>query len=200
MTNLRLYVTTSDYYNHLIPGFAHLLNRYWSANQEVTFLCYTKPSYSLPNNFSVFSLGPPATFGNEIPEWSEGRRGVHDEPYPTPRWTDSLIPVVENMTDEHFILMQIDCFINRPVELDKIELLRSFLNFSDVAKIDLTLDRTFYTHYLYAIMERSRSSSVTRTPTTGPLYKRQYGEGTISCICSSQIGVPGISRGSAWMK
>ena len=97
----------------------------------------------------MFSLGLPATFGNDIPEWSEGRRGVNAEPYPTPRWTDSLIPFVKNMTDEHFILMQIDYFINRPVELDKIELLKSFLNFSEVAKIDLTLDLTRYSHDLY---------------------------------------------------
>lgn len=150
MANLRLYVTTSDYYNPLIPGFAHLFNKYWSPDQEVTFWCYTRPSYSLPNNFSICSLGPPANFGNEIPEWSEGRRGVRNEPYPTPRWTDSLLPFVQSMTDEHFILMQIDYFINRPVELDKIELLKSFLCFSDVAKIDLTLDRTYHTHYLYA--------------------------------------------------
>jgi hypothetical protein len=146
MANLKVYVTTSDYYNHLMPGFAYLFNRYWSSNQEVTFLCYTKPSYCLPDNFSMFSLGTSESFGNEGPEWAEdGSRSN-----PTPKWTDSLRPIFEHMADEHFILLQIDYFINRPVELDKIDFLRSFLDRRDVAKIDLTLDRTRDLHNLYA--------------------------------------------------
>jgi hypothetical protein len=146
MAKLKVYVTTSDYYNHLIPGFAYLFNKYWSPNQEVTFLCYTKPSYSLPDNFSMLSLGPPESFGNEVPEWAESRRA-----YPTPKWTDSLRPIFERMADEHFILLQIDYFINRPVELNKIELLKSFLSRRDVAKIDLALDRVRYLHKPYAM-------------------------------------------------
>jgi hypothetical protein len=150
MTNLRVYVTTSDYYNHLIPGFAYLFNQYWSPNLDVTILCYTKPGYSLPDNFSMLSLGPPEIFGNEVPEWAQGRRGIPGESYPTPKWTDSLTPVFEHIPDEHFVLLQIDYFINRPVELDKIEILRSFLHSRHVAKIDLTLDITRYSYSPYA--------------------------------------------------
>lgn len=150
MANPKVYVTTSDYYNHLIPGFAYLFNKYWSPNQDATFLCYTKPSYSLPDNFSIVSLGPPERFGNEVPEWTEGRRGMPGESYPTPKWTDSLIPVFERMTDEHFILMQIDYFLNRQVQLDKIEFLKNFLCSREVVKIDLTQDLTRYLHRVYA--------------------------------------------------
>jgi hypothetical protein len=150
MASLKVYVTTSDYYNHLIPGFAYLFNKYWSPNQEVTFLCYTMPSYSLPDNFSMLSLGRPEHFGNDVPEWGEGRRGIHGENYPTPKWTDSLRPTFERMRDEHFILLQIDYFLNRPVELEKIELLKSFLSRRDVAKIDLTLDLARYRHHTFA--------------------------------------------------
>jgi hypothetical protein len=149
MANLNVYVTTSDYYNHLIPGFAYLFNKYWSPDQGATFLCYTMPSYSLPDNFSMVSLGPPERFGNNVPEWTKGRRGVGGEPYPTPRWTDSLTPIFESMADEHFILLQIDYFINQPVELDKIEFLRSFLSSREVAKIDLTQDLTRNSHKAY---------------------------------------------------
>ena len=151
MVNLRVYVTTSDYYNHLIPGFSYLFNKYWSPDQEVTILCYTKPSYSLSDNFSMLSLGRPESFGNEVLEWTQTRRGIYGDPYPTPRWTDSITPIIEHMADEHFILLQIDYFINRPVELDKIELLRKYLRSRDVAKIDLTLDRTYFPHKVYAI-------------------------------------------------
>lgn len=150
MVNLKVFVTTSDYYNHLIPGFAYLFNKYWSPNQEVTFLCYTIPSYSLPDNFSMLSLGSPEHFGNEVSEWAAGRRGIHGETYPTPKWTDSLRPIFERLEDEHFILLQIDYFINRPVQLEKIELLKSFLSRRDVAKIDLTLDLARYRHHLFA--------------------------------------------------
>ena len=147
MGNLKVYVTTSDYYNHLIPGFAYLFNGYWSPHQEVTILCYTKPNYSLPDNFSMFSLGPSESFGNRGPEWAD-REGIRS--YPTPKWTESLRPIFEQMTDEHFILLQIDYFLNRFVQLDKIELLRGFLDRSAVVKIDLTLDRARQLHNLYA--------------------------------------------------
>src|SRR5688572_24969273 len=102
MASLRVYVTTSDYYNHLIPGFTYLFNKYWSTDQQVTFLCYTKPSFTLPSNFSLLSLGPPENFGNEVPEWAKGRRGIKGELYPTPQWTDSLRPVFERLADPHF--------------------------------------------------------------------------------------------------
>ena len=147
MPNLKIYVTTSDYYNHLIPGFAYLFNDYWSPIQEVTILCYTKPSYSLPDNFTMVSLGPAESFGNGGPEWADGMEGNHS--LPTPKWTDSLRPVFEHLRDEHFILLQIDYFLNRRVQLEKIEVLKTFLRRSDVVKIDLTLDRARQLHNPY---------------------------------------------------
>lgn len=179
MANLKVYVTTSDYYNHLIPGFAYLFNKYWSANQDATFLCYTKPSYSLPDNFSMVSLGPPERFGNKVPEWTRGRRGIRGEPYPTPKWTDSLTPIFERMTDEHFILLQVDYFINKPVELDKIEFLRCFLCSREVAKIDLTQDLTRYSHRLYATQAGiqvvvSDQNAEYRSSLQAAIWKRDY--------------------------
>jgi hypothetical protein len=150
MADLKVFVTTSDYYNHLMPGFAYLFNRYWSSKQEVHILCYTKPSYALPENFSMTSLGSPTSFGNEIPEWAEGRRGAGAELWPTPQWTNSLRPLFERLTDAHFILMQIDYFLARPVAVDRIAFLMSFLCSRNVAKIDLTLDRARFPHSLYA--------------------------------------------------
>lgn len=179
MSKLRVYVTTSDYYNHLIPGFAYLFNKYWSADQEVTFLCYTNPSYSLPSNFSLLSLGPSESFGNEIAEWAKGRRGIKGEPYPTPRWTDSLRPLFEELADAHFILLQIDYFIDRPVELDKIELLKCFLHSGPVAKIDLTLDLNRYSHSLYAYhgniqIIASDQSAKYRSSLQAAIWRRDY--------------------------
>jgi hypothetical protein len=63
MANLKVYVTTSDYYNHRIPGFAYLFNKYWAPNQGV---CYQMPSYSLPDNFSTRSLASHGSVGNRF--------------------------------------------------------------------------------------------------------------------------------------
>src|SRR3982750_3760737 len=43
--------------------------------QEVTILCYTVPDCEVPSNFLLESLGDPADVGNDIGEWSPGRRG-----------------------------------------------------------------------------------------------------------------------------
>jgi hypothetical protein len=179
MVSLKVYVTTSDYYNHLIPGFAYLFNKYWSANQEATFLCYTMPNYSLPDNFSMVSLGPPERFGNHVREWTRGRRGLNGEPYPTPKWTDSLIPIFKRLTHEHFILLQIDYFINKPVELRKIEFLRGFLSSREVAKIDLTQDLTRYSHKLYPTAQDfqiviSDQQAEYRSSLQAAIWKRDY--------------------------
>jgi hypothetical protein len=148
---MKILVTTSDYYNPLARGFAYLFNRHWCDRQEVTLLCYSPPYDSLPSNFEVVSLGEGKHFGNEIPEWSSGRRGKHfNEPYPTPRWTDSLIPFFAGIREEHFILLQIDYFIHRAVELEKIAFLRRYCEREDVVKIDLSRDRAFFPHTLFA--------------------------------------------------
>jgi hypothetical protein len=148
---MKVFVTTSDYYNPLARGFAHLFNRHWSARQQVTLLCYTPPRDPLPSNFQVASLGDGRDFGNDIPEWQPGRRGKHfQELYPTPKWTDSLAPYFDQIREEHFILLQIDYFIHRPVELEKIEMLRRYCEREDVVKIDLSRDRAHFPHTQFA--------------------------------------------------
>jgi hypothetical protein len=154
---MKIFVTTSDYYNPLAPGFAYLFNRYWDARQEVTLLCYSPPKVPLPSNFEVVSLGDGGHFGNEVPEWSPGRRGKHfDEPYPTPRWTDSLTPIFDRLEQEHFILLQIDYFIHRPVEREKIAFLTGYLEQKNVVKIDLSRDRAFFPHSLVELKKGMR--------------------------------------------
>ncbi len=154
---MRIFVTTSDYYNPLARGFAHLFNRHWSDRQEVTMLCYAPPRDPLPSNFEVLSLGDGRDFGNDIPEWAPGRRGKHfKELYPTPRWTDSIAPYFERLRDEHFILLQIDYFIHRAVELEKIELLQQYCKREDVVKIDLSRDRAFFPNTPFATREGTK--------------------------------------------
>jgi hypothetical protein len=149
---MRVFVTTSDWYNPIIPAFAELFNRYWSRTQEVTILGYTPPECSFPGNFSFHSLGDPRAFGNDVTEWSHGRRGRHfDEPYPTPRWSDSLKGWIATLPDRWFILLQIDYFIHRPVNVMQIQRLARYLDDENVAKIDLSTDRYHSPHAEYAL-------------------------------------------------
>src|SRR4051812_48252456 len=148
---MKIFVSTSDYYNPLARGFAYLFNRHWSDRQQVTLLCYSPPPDRLPSNFEVVSLGHGRDFGNDIPEWAPGRRGKHfNELYPTPRWTDSLVPFFNRVTDETFVLLQVDYFIHRPVELQKIAHLLRYFDRSDVVKIDLSRDRAFFPNAPFA--------------------------------------------------
>ena len=147
---MNVYVTTSDWYNPILPAFAHLFNRYWSPVQPVTVLGYSDPACELPPNFSFRSLGSAREFGNDVPEWSEGRRGRDfREPFPTPRWSDSLKRWLHRTPDPCFILMQIDYFIHRPVQVRQIDALQKCLADENVMKIDLSSDRHYFPHSHY---------------------------------------------------
>lgn len=147
---MRVFVTTSDWYNPIIPAFADLFNRFWSPRQEVTILGYTAPVFPIPSNFLFHSLGGPQEFGNDVPEWSPGRRGRHfDELYPTPKWSNSLKQWIDTLPDQHFILLQIDYFLYKPVNTELVKRLECYLGREHVAKIDLSTDRYHspHTHY-----------------------------------------------------
>jgi hypothetical protein len=177
---MQIFVTTSDYYNPLLPGFCYLFNRNWSDRQPVTILCYERPKAVLPDNFTVHSLGSAASCGGEIPEWMPGRRGrKFEEAYPNPRWTDSLRPFFEALPEKPFILLQADYYLHFPVELDKIDYLSRFLTIDEVAKIDLTRDRAFFPHERYTAengieVVASSQTAPYRTSLLPAIWKRDY--------------------------
>jgi hypothetical protein len=147
---MRVFVTTSDWYNPIIPAFAHLFNHFWSPLQDVTILGYTAPLERLPSNFAFHSLGAPQEFGNDVTEWSLGRRGRHfGELYPTPKWSDSVKGWIDTLPDEYFILLQIDYFVHKPVKTAVLKRLERYLACENVAKIDLSTDRYHSPHSHY---------------------------------------------------
>lgn len=177
---MKVFVTTSDWYNPLVPAFAWLFNRFWSDSQEVVILCYTPPACELPGNFSVHSLGDPTEFGNHQPEWSPGSRGRRfGEPYPTPKWSDSLKRWIDRVEDEVFILLQIDYFIHRNVNHRQIEILQKYLPHPDVVKIDLSADRYHNPHHHFASEDGfevlvSDQKSRYRSSLQAAIWKRDY--------------------------
>jgi hypothetical protein len=175
-----VFVTTSDWYNPIIPAFAYLFNRYWSPRQEVTILGYTPPAFPLPPNFLFQSLGKKEDFGNDVTEWSDGRRGRHfGELYPTPKWSDSLKKWIDVLQDEYFILLQIDYFIHKPVNIELIERLKPYLCRENVAKIDLSTDRFHSPHELYEMngdtgIIVSNQDARYRSSLQAAIWRREY--------------------------
>src|ERR1022692_1992630 len=138
---MKVFVITSDWYNPLIPGFAYLFNKFWSADQPVTFLGYTVPDYELPQNFSFESLGPGTDFANYRTEWSYVGRGSE--------FSDSLKGWLSRMPDPYFILLLIDYFIHQPVSRRQLDILEKHIQRDNVMKIDLSLDRIYFAHSRY---------------------------------------------------
>jgi hypothetical protein len=177
---MNVYVTTSDWYNPLIPAFAYLFNKFWSPDQTVTILGYTAPDLEMPANFHFESLGAADEFGNEVTEWSEGRRGWRfGEPYPTPRWSDSLKRWLGRIPDPYFALLQIDYFIYRPVSLRQVRVLEQHIHTDNVMKVDLTLDRAYFAHCPYAECEQlnivvSAQDAPFRSSLQAAIWRREY--------------------------
>lgn len=95
---MKIIVTTSDNYLHLLPIFCHLFNTYWKDeegyNPDVEIVGYQKPEFKLPNNFKFHSLG---TQG--------GKKDFSNE----------LKPYFEQLPDQYFIWLMEDTFIKSPV-------------------------------------------------------------------------------------
>ena len=68
---MKIYISTSDKYVHLIEPFAFLFNKFWSSEQQVVVLGYNKPDFKLPKNFEFISMG---ISRNDPKEWSTDLR------------------------------------------------------------------------------------------------------------------------------
>ena len=56
MSDLNIYVSTSNEHLHAIKPFQFLFNKFWGENQNVTILGYRPPDIELYNNFKFVSL------------------------------------------------------------------------------------------------------------------------------------------------
>ena len=54
---MKIIVSTSNSYHHLLKIFIYLFNKNWSNTQEVEIVGYKKPDFELPSNFTFVSLG-----------------------------------------------------------------------------------------------------------------------------------------------
>ena len=126
---MKVYISTSDKYDHLLRPFAFLFNRFWSKDQEVVVLGYRDLDFSLPDNFSFVSMGESR---NDPQEWSTGLREYFS-----------------SIDDEWFIYATEDMFLVDPVNLESLNYLSQYMERPDVGRISLTNDGMKKNHSIF---------------------------------------------------
>lgn len=121
-----VYVMSSHAYNRLLPGFAMLFNKFWSALQTVVVVTDSIPKgLPLPENFIVKSI-------------SNGR------PTPKSAWSDGLISAISHCPASHLVLLLSDYYLIRSVDDGAVPTLSEFASLHpEILRVDLTDDRQF---------------------------------------------------------
>lgn len=110
---MRIYVTTSDNYHHILPVFFYLYGKYWA--DPMTLICYKKPD-NLPDYCEWVSLGEQ---GTKFDFAADMRRTFKDQTEP-------------------FVWMMEDTFIRQPINRNGFELCKHNASFSLVGRVSLT--------------------------------------------------------------
>lgn len=116
---MKIIVTTSDRYEHLVPVFIFLFNRYWGSQQPVEIIGYQKPNYELPDNFTFVSLGSQSgnkkDFSNDLRKYFEKQ-------------------------NDYFLWFFEDSWVKTPVRFDILGLLFNLirLDVRKIGRIELT--------------------------------------------------------------
>jgi hypothetical protein len=128
--DVRLFILTIDKHNWIIPATLHQIEHYWYPAPRVLIAGYERPEMGNTTlDVDFYSIGDFADF-------------------PADKWSDSLIQVLADQPDEHFILFLEDYLLTRQVDTRAIELLTQYmLSRPGVARIDLCTDR-FYSKTL----------------------------------------------------
>jgi|TARA_R110000824_G_scaffold178013_2_gene357563 hypothetical protein len=119
---MKVLVTTSNQYAFLLEPYSHLFNKHWPG-QEIVFLGFDPDSApDLPSNCTFHSLGKQEDFGLV--------------------WTDPLIPFIESLEDEYFIVTVEDMMLMNYVNLERMALLEEEIKHghADKAVLDTHLN------------------------------------------------------------
>jgi len=118
--NYRVLVTTCDKYVWITRIFAELFNKHWGSGCSVDVLCETKPTFELPGNFNVISVG----------EW------------PRDKWSNVVRNHIQRYKEKNVVLLLEDYLFTRDVDVNGVEILSEYMtNNKDILRIDLTADR-----------------------------------------------------------
>tara|TARA_Y100000034_G_scaffold60971_2_gene74058 strand:- start:156 stop:953 length:798 start_codon:yes stop_codon:yes gene_type:complete len=151
---MRILVTTSDQYLHLLTPHAILFNKYWP-NQDVTILGFDDSNIpKLPDNFSYVSLGKQSDYGRY--------------------WTNPLIPYVNNIEEEYFVVMMGDFLITGPVDIEKFRLLEDEIVSGNAEKALLDTHLSAYTTEYKSGIRKIVQGAPYRTTLHPAIWKKEY--------------------------
>ncbi len=72
---MKIIVTTSDSYLHILPIFCYLFNANWDSRIQVEIVGYKRPDFKIPSNFKFHSLGTQTSnkkdFSNDLRKYFE---------------------------------------------------------------------------------------------------------------------------------
>ncbi len=114
---MRIVVSTCNTHLHLIPIFTYLFNKYWGED-EVILLGYDEPE-DLPDNFTFVQM-------------NDGDQGKKQD------FSNHLFSYFSSIDDTHIIWSFEDTFFKSPVKHTVIDILKSYLSFDEIGRIDLT--------------------------------------------------------------
>ena len=156
---LKIVTLTSNAYVRVVPGFAHLFNKFWGENQEVTVVGYDAPRPQMPRNFRWLSLGKQEDYS----------------------WSAGVLRLCSLLDESHVLVFLEDYYLSKPVDTDLIARLYNYmLDNPEIVKIDLTDDRGKLEHTAWvdpaAPTEMIMSGPEThfQTSTQAALWERRF--------------------------
>lgn len=151
---MRTLISTSDKYLHLLVPYTILFNKYWP-NQDVTFLGFDDSNIpELPDNFKYVSLGKQSDF----------------EHY----WTNPLIPYINAMEEEYFIISMEDVMLIDYVNLEGMELLENEIRSGNADKAVLDTHLNVYSIPYKTGMTQMKVDAPYRTTLHPSIWRKEY--------------------------
>lgn len=146
---MKITVTTSNLYHHLLPVFFYLYDKYW--NEPFDLVGYDKPLCELPDNCTWVSLGVQGS----VNDWSMDLRKYFEQ------------------QEDCFIWLMEDSFIKQPVNELLLDEACAFM-MPCVGRIDLTCDLMKREHDVVGRIATAGSKSRYRLSTQPSIWNRDF--------------------------
>lgn len=144
---MKIIVTTSDKYHHLLPVFFYLYNKYWG--EPFDLVGHAKPECELPANCTWVSLGE-----QTLPK----------------DWSTQLRPYFEQQPDWFVWLME-DTLLKRPAAKTQVT---DIILPPTAGRIDLTNDIKSRTHNSAGVMVYAHPASRYRLSTQPSIWNKEF--------------------------
>lgn len=156
---MKIIVTTSNKYLHILPIFCFLFNKFWNDKQQVEIVGYDKPTFDLPTNFNFVSLGV------QTPDQQNFTRDLRK---------------YFAKQEKYFIWLMEDTFIKSPINFTSLNILKSLTTqFSNVGRINLTRegmkqDNEFFRKVAGVNIFRNQKYSIYRLSTQPSIWNKHF--------------------------